>query len=100
MHRLETMPEEVQEGVFLKLFNQCEIANYNPKEYMAYEESVKTYRDWYAITKTIKDKSREEGRKAGLEEGIEKGIEKERKEGKKRRKEKASKSHSKSIAAR
>jgi predicted transposase/invertase (TIGR01784 family) len=74
MHKLDTMPIEVQQGVFLKLFEECKIANYTPKEYMQYEESLKHYRDWYAISKSLKREGKEEGLIEGMQKGIQKGI--------------------------
>jgi predicted transposase/invertase (TIGR01784 family) len=74
MHKLAEMPSEVQEGVFSKLFEQCEIVNYNAEDSMAYEESVKIYNDWYSITQTAKKKGIEEGITIGKAEGLAEGI--------------------------
>jgi len=39
------IPAKLQERIFKKLFSQAEIANYDEREYMEYEESLKNYRD-------------------------------------------------------
>ncbi len=46
------------------LFEAAEIAKFTPKERVAYEESLKYYRD----IKNVVDTSREEGREEGREE--------------------------------
>ncbi len=57
----ETIPEKLQEEVFLKGFEPAEIANINQKQMADYEESLKTYRD----LKGVIDTSFEEGEKSG-----------------------------------
>ncbi len=39
------IPAKLQERIFKKLFSQAEIANYDEREYIEYEESLKNYRD-------------------------------------------------------
>ncbi len=63
MHTLDKMPIEVQQGVFLRLFKECEIAQYKPKELMEYEQSWKEYNDWFAVLSTAEKK----GEKIGIE---------------------------------
>ena len=53
LHRLEDIPEVLQERIFKKLFSAAEIANYNPEEMTAYEESLKTLRDNYATAQYV-----------------------------------------------
>ena len=43
--RLFDRPKALQEKIFKKLFEQAEIARFTPEEMMAYEESIKVYRD-------------------------------------------------------
>ena len=57
----EEIPEVLKEDVFVQGFNIAEISNFDEKELMAYEESLKTYRDF----KGAIDTSHEEGRIAG-----------------------------------
>ncbi len=57
----EDIPEVLKEDVFVQGFNIAEISNFNEKELMAYEESLKTYRDF----KGAIDTSYEDGRIKG-----------------------------------
>ena len=78
-------PLALQDRVFTKLFEQAEIAKYNPAERRMYEESRKEYWDYTSTLQTAENKGRaegrEEGRAEGLAEGIEKGMAKGRAEG-------------------
>ena len=78
-------PLALQDRVFTKLFEQAEIAKYNPAERRMYEESRKEYWDYISTLQTAENKGRaegrEEGRAEGLAEGIEKGMAKGRAEG-------------------
>jgi predicted transposase/invertase (TIGR01784 family) len=65
LHKLDRIPEELREHIFLKLFEIAEIAKFNPEEYIQYEESLKFYRD----LKNSLDTAREEGKEEGREEG-------------------------------
>ena len=62
---LQERPKRIQERVFQRLFEAAEIAQFNPMEREAYEESIKVYRD----LKNVIDTGREEGREQGREEG-------------------------------
>ena len=55
---------------FKKLFEQAEIARYNPTERRQYEESRKEYWDYTSTLQTAEKK----GHAEGLAEGIEKGL--------------------------
>jgi predicted transposase/invertase (TIGR01784 family) len=68
------VPENIKEKIFLKLFEECKIANYKPKEYMEYEESAKNYNDWFAITQTIKKEGVIEGKKETAKKMKEEGL--------------------------
>jgi len=72
MHRLDKIPEEIREGVFLKLFQECEIAQYKPQEIMEYEQSWKEKNDWQAALSTAEEKGVKKGRQGAL---IEKTLE-------------------------
>ena len=61
LHELDKMPEQVKEAVFLKLFKQCEIANYSPKEAMKYKESWKVYNDNKNVLDFAIAKAKEQG---------------------------------------
>ena len=75
----------MQERIFTRLFEQTEIAKFNPKERREYEESIKEYWDYYSTMNTAIKKGHAEGLEEGLEkgraEGLEKGLEKGRAEG-------------------
>ena len=79
-------PKALQERIFTRLFEQAEIAKFNPKERREYEESIKEYWDYYSTMNTAIKKGHAEGLEEGLEkgraEGLEKGLEKGRAEGK------------------
>ena len=74
MPTLIERPSNLSEAVFIRFFEQAEIAKFNRKERLEYEDSLKAYRDWYSIMKTAKDKSRAEGLEKGLAEGRAEGI--------------------------
>ncbi len=63
---LTDRPARLQERVFSKLFEQAEIANYSHEEYVAYEESLKVYRDMKNSLDTAFDEGKAEGRVEGL----------------------------------
>jgi predicted transposase/invertase (TIGR01784 family) len=57
IHKLHDRPRKLQEKIFEKFFRTAEIALFNPMERVAYEDSLKSYRD----LKNSLDTSREEG---------------------------------------
>jgi len=59
LHRLQDRPAKLQERVFEKLFGLAEIGKFGYEERMAYEDSLKVYRD----LKNSLDTAREEGEK-------------------------------------
>lgn len=77
LDKLYDQPVALQEKVFLRLFEQAEIAKFTPTELYDYEESLKIFRDWYSVMQTQKKESYKEG----LEKGLKKGLEKGRSEG-------------------
>ncbi len=68
LSELQNRPPKLQEKIFLRLFEAAEIAKFSHQERVAYEESLKYFRD----IKNVVDTSRGEG----LAEGMEKGMEK------------------------
>ena len=66
-------PSALQEAVFSRLFEQAEIAKFNPQDRMNYEESLKDYRDMYSVMRTQLEKGRAEGRAEGIAIGEERG---------------------------
>ncbi|NBC09301.1 MAG: Rpn family recombination-promoting nuclease/putative transposase [Bacteroidetes bacterium] len=58
LSELQDRPQQLQDRIFQKLFDTAEIAKFSPEERVAYEESLKYYRD----IKNVVDTSREEGK--------------------------------------
>ncbi|WP_239060713.1 Rpn family recombination-promoting nuclease/putative transposase, partial [Bacteroides sp. 519] len=89
LSRLMERPAALQERIFTRLFETAEIARFNRKELVEYEDSLKNYRDWYSVMETSEkkglakglEKGREEGLAEGLEKGLAEGREKGREEG-------------------
>lgn len=63
LHRLQDRPAKLQERIFEKLFGVAEIEKFSYEERMAYEDSLKSYRN----LKNSLDTAREEGEKIGME---------------------------------
>ena len=63
--KLQNLPEELENNIFKKFFDEAEIANYSKDEYFAYQESLKIYRDNKAVLKTAIEEGKKEGRKEG-----------------------------------
>ena len=59
--RLFERPKALQERVFVKLFEQAEIARFSPEERRGYEDSVKAYRDINNAINTAKKEAKAEG---------------------------------------
>lgn len=66
--KLDRLPEELKDQVFVKFFEAAAIAKLNQKELRAYEDSLKYYRD----LKNSLDTAFDEGKEEGIEEGMEK----------------------------
>ncbi len=58
--KLDRIPVELKEKIFLKLFETAEIAKLKPEEYKQYEASVNAYRDIFNIKNTYLEKGRME----------------------------------------
>lgn len=75
--KLQARPVRLQEKIFRKLFKIAEIGRFNQEERLAYEDSLKYYRDLKNSLDTAKEEGIELGIKKGLAEGIEKGLSQE-----------------------
>ncbi|QEP43492.1 Rpn family recombination-promoting nuclease/putative transposase [Ectothiorhodospiraceae bacterium BW-2] len=76
LHELDNIPQKLQETVFEQLFEQAQIARFEPQEREAYESSLKYYRDLKNVIDTAHDEGRTEGRVEGKVEGkYEKAVE-------------------------
>ena len=62
LHKLNRIPDKLKENIFLKLFETAEISKFTQKEYQAYEDSLKYYRDLKNSLDTAKEEGREEGK--------------------------------------
>ena len=100
LHKLDSIPTRIQGKIFEKLFGEAELAKLKPEDIMAYEESLKVYRDLKAVTDTAYEdgykeaKSAltaqlEEERKQKEEERRQKEEERRQKEEERRQKEEA-----------
>ena len=68
---MEAIPNTfMREPVFRRLGEKAKYAVLSEKEKKAYNESLKIYRDNYAIAETERTEGREEGRKEGRKEGL------------------------------
>lgn len=78
--RLLERPKALQERIFLKLFKQAEIAQYDDKERLQYEQSLKEYWDYTSTMDTAFMKGEKIGREEGMKEGREEGLKEGREE--------------------
>lgn len=67
--KLDRIPVELKESIFLKLFETAEIAKLHPDEYKQYEASVNAYRDIFNIKNTYLEKGKKEGEQIGIQKG-------------------------------
>ena len=74
LHELDEIPSRLRERVYLNLFEKAKIARFKPEERVAYENSLKYYRDLKNVIDTAREEGREEGREVGREEGREKAF--------------------------
>ncbi len=81
LHRLQEIPQELQEDVFLKLFDVAEVAQLSRSEYMNYEASLKVYWDMNSVMSSKLEEGIEIGHEKGLKKGLEEGLKKGREEG-------------------
>ena len=69
LHTLDDIPPRLREKVFLSLFEKAQIARFDPQERLAYESSLKYYRDLKNVIDTARGEGWQEGREEGLQEG-------------------------------
>jgi predicted transposase/invertase (TIGR01784 family) len=69
LHHLQEQPRRLQERIFTSLFKHANIARFKPEERIAYESSLKHYRDLTNVVDTARTEGREEGRQEGKQEG-------------------------------
>ena len=74
LSRLFERPAALQEKVFTRLFEQAEIARFNPQDQREYEESIKAYRDITNAINTARKEAKEEGMAEGMEKGLAEGM--------------------------
>jgi len=72
--KLQERPQRLQERIFEKLFEIAEIAQFDSQERMAYEDSLKYYRDIRNSISTAREEGREEGEKNKASETAKKLI--------------------------
>ncbi|WP_020558031.1 Yae1 family protein [Thiofilum flexile] len=82
LHELETIPAELQESVFQRMFDIAQLSQFSVEERTAYEDSLKHYRDLKNATDTAHSEGIEEGFELGLEKGKELGKQEGLEEGK------------------
>jgi predicted transposase/invertase (TIGR01784 family) len=70
LHRLERIPDKLQDKIFKKLFKAAEIAKFSKQEFEQYESSLKYYRDLTNVTNTAYSEGEKKGREEGIEEGM------------------------------
>ncbi|MBW7874789.1 MAG: Rpn family recombination-promoting nuclease/putative transposase [Candidatus Cloacimonetes bacterium] len=69
LERLHQIPDKFKDRIFEKLFKAAEIAQFSKDENMAYQDSLKVFRD----LKNSFDTAIEEGHQKGLQKGLEQG---------------------------
>ena len=69
LSRLMERPVALQERVFNRLFEAAEIARFNRKELIEYEDSLKNFRDWFSVVQTAENRGKAEGKAEGRAEG-------------------------------
>jgi len=57
LHKLDRLPEKLQEKVFERVFEVAEIAKFTREEYRSYEDSLKYYRDLKNSLDTAKEEA-------------------------------------------
>jgi len=73
LHKLQELPQKLQERIFKKIFKVAEIAKLDPAEYAEYKHSQKRLRDLDSAIKTAERKGEKKGEKKGEAKGLAKG---------------------------
>jgi predicted transposase/invertase (TIGR01784 family) len=93
LHKLDKIPTRIQGKIFEKLFGEAELSKLKPTDMIAYEESLKVYRDLKAVTDTAYEDGYKEAENAYViklaEERRQKEEERQQKEEERRQKEDA-----------
>lgn len=66
---LESYPAKLRDRIFKKVFEVSEIAAFTNEERLAYEDSIKVYRDFKNVVDTARSEGRIEGEDIGLKKG-------------------------------
>jgi predicted transposase/invertase (TIGR01784 family) len=74
LETFESIPEILDEEVFIQGFHIAEIANFDEKQQAEYEESLKIYRDLKGVIDTSFEDGKTEGRIEGRIEGKKEGL--------------------------
>jgi len=74
LDRLDSIPEALRERVFEKLFQVAEIAQFTREEYLAYEDSLKYYRDLKNSLDTARDEGVKQEKDAFIQGLLQKGV--------------------------
>ena len=73
LHELESIPSELQEAIFQRLFAIAQVAQLPAEERQVYESSLKDYRAFMSAQDTAHLEGYQEGKQEGIEEGMEQG---------------------------
>ena len=80
LHELESIPSELQEAIFQRLFAIAQVAQLPAEERQVYESSLKDYRDFMSAQDTAHLEGYQEGKQEGIEEGKQMGLEEGKRE--------------------
>ena len=75
LHELDSIPAELHEVIFQRLFSIAKIAQLPPEERQVYESSLKDYRDFMSSQQTAHWDGYLEGEQVGIEKGKQLGLE-------------------------
>lgn len=70
---MQSVPSTHTNPIFRRLPHEGSVAKLSRAEYIEYERSEKTYRDYHNTLKYQKQIGKKEGREEGLKEGLKKG---------------------------
>jgi predicted transposase/invertase (TIGR01784 family) len=82
---LEEIPVPLHEEIFERAFQTAEIAQFNPAQVLAYENSLKYYRDLQNVMDTAIEEAEERGRTEDIEQGLQQGLQQGLEEGERRK---------------